>query len=196
MIQSSFTSFADPAIVNEFFNFNLSCITSWFECKEPKDISPDAWRIYTREREEQEKTPIPPDAKSWKRCDTPVEMLGRDYRFALLTEVVSVKTSPDSGLTRYVVTLRGLKSLKNRAPYKAGILKEPLIGWSDTTLPGGIRISDIKPGSRMILLFNDPFDAPDLVLTNADYCSYVPNTDANEAAIQRGIERDKLADVP
>jgi hypothetical protein len=67
-------------------------------------------------------------------------------------------------------------------------------------LPGGIRITDVKVGSKMILLFNEPperSNSPYIVLPlNSDVCSYVPATDANRAALQRGFERDKLADLP
>jgi hypothetical protein len=112
-----------------------------------------------------------------------------------LTEVVKIQTSPDSGFTKYVVSLRGLRSLKNRAAFGEGLLKEPLVAWSDTVLPEGVRMADLKPGSRIILLFEWPLGDPGLV-SYGDPCSYVPDTDQNRAAIQRGIERDKLADVP
>lgn len=193
MIRMQFTPFADPAIVDKFFDLNLSCISNWVECEEPREIAPAAWRLYTREREGEE---LRWDANSWKRCDLPIESLGRDYRFALQTEVASIKTSPDSALTRYVVDLRGIKNLKNHAEFKAGILKEQLIGWSDTVLPGKVQMSEIKPGNRMILLFDEPLDAGDELPWNSDFCRYVPDTVANRAALQRGIDRDKLADVP
>jgi hypothetical protein len=196
MIRTHFTPFADPAVVDKFFDFNLSCISSWHDCEEPREIAPAGWRLYTREREEHERTNGKADADTWKRCDAPVEMLGRDYRFALLAEVASIKTSPDSELTRYVVNLRGIKNLKNQHEFKAGNLKEPLIGWSDTVLPGGVRMSEIKPGRRLILLFDESLDEGDDLLWNSKFCSYVPNTDANRAALQRGFDRDKLQDVP
>lgn len=199
MIQAHFTPFADPAIVNELLDFNLSCLTSWHECEEPKEIAPAAWKLYTQERADEERRW---NANSWKRCDMPVERLGRDYRFALLTEVVSIKASPDSELTRYVVDLRGIASLKNQAEFKAGILKESLIGWSDTVLSGGVHMSEIKPGSRLIFLFDEPPDKSNIGLLSdlppwtTDFCTYVPDTNANRAALQRGIQRDGLADVP
>jgi hypothetical protein len=202
MIRMHFSPYADPAIVDKFFQLNLSCISSWHECKEPREIAPAAWSLYAREREEQERTTGRWDANSWKRCDMPIERLGRDYRFALLTEVASIKTSPDSGLTRYLVSLREIRSLKNHAVFETGILEDALIGWSDSVLPGEVRVSEIKPGSRLVFLYDKPPDkdhvAPwnDVPPLSMDFCSYVPDTDANWAALQRGIERDKLADVP
>lgn len=199
MIRMHFTPFADPAIVDKFFDLNLSCITSWHECEEPREIAPPAWKLYTHEREGEE---LRWDADSWKRCDMPIEMLGRDYRFALLTEVVSIKTSPDAELTRYAVDLRGIKYLKNQATFKTEALKDALVGWSDTVLPGGVRMSEIKPGSRLVFLFDEPPSkdnvAPwnDIPPLSRDFCSYVLDSDANRAALQRGIERDKLADAP
>lgn len=195
MIQMHFTPFVDPGVVNDLFDINLNCISSWHECREPREIAPAAWRLYTREREEQERTNGPGNSHDWKRCDTPIEMLGRDYRFALLAEVASIKESPDSDLTRYVVYLRGIKSLKNRVEFKAGILREPLVGWSDTVLPGGVHMSEIRPGSRFILLFDEPLGERDDVPRGGEFCTYVPDTDANRAAIRRGTERDKFADA-
>jgi hypothetical protein len=203
MIESHFTPFADAAVVDSLFDFNLSCISSWHECEEPREIAPAAWRTYTHEREEQERLHgerDETDMEDWKQCGLPVEMLGRDYRFALLTEVASIKTSPDERSMRYAVSFRGIESLKNRAVFQTGVLKDPLIGWPDTVLPGGIRMTDVKVGSKMILLFNEPperSNSPYIVLPlSSDVCSYVPATDANRAALQRGFERDKLADLP
>ncbi len=106
-----------------------------------------------------------------------------------------MQTSPDSGFTKYVASLRGLRSLKNGAVFGDGLLKEPLAGWSDTVLSGGVRMADLKPGSRIILMFEWPLGDPGFV-SFGEPCSYIPDTDQNRAAIQRGIARDKLADVP
>ena len=195
MIGASFTPFADPGIVNQLFDFNLRCITSWLQCDDPKEIMPSAWRIYRLDQEALTKKPGPADARAWNKCDAPVELSGRDYRFALLTEVAKIQTSPDSGFTKYVVSLRGLRSLKNGAVFGEGLLKDPLVGWSDTVLPGGVRMADLKPGSRIILMFEWPLGDPGLV-SFGEPCSYIPDTDQNRAAIQRGIARDALADVP
>ncbi len=156
---------------------------------------PSAWRIYRLDQEALTKKPGPADARAWNKCDAPVELSGRDYRFALLTEVAKIQTSPDSGFTKYVVSLRGLRSLKNGAVFGEGLLKDPLVGWSDTVLPGGVRMADLKPGSRIILMFEWPLGDPGLV-SFGEPCSYIPDTDQNRAAIQRGIARDALADVP
>jgi hypothetical protein len=195
MIGASFTPFAAPGIVSQLFDFNLRCITSRKQCDDPKEIMPSTWHLYRLDQEELAKQSGPPNARAWNKCDSPVEFSGRDYRFALLTEVVKIQTSPDSGFTRYVASLRGLRSLKNGAAFREGLLKDPFVGWSDTVLPGGVRMADLKPGSRIILMFEWPLGDPGLV-SYGDPCSYIPDTDQNRAAIQRGIDRDKLADVP
>jgi hypothetical protein len=96
--------------------------------------------------------------------------------------------------------LRGLKSLKNGAVFGEGLLKDPLFGWSDTVLPGGVRMADLKPGSRIILMYEWPLGYSEGIfspsISFSEPCSYALDTDQNRAAIQRGIERDKLADVP
>lgn len=194
MIQAVSTPFANPGIVDQLFEFNLGCISNWWQCNEPKEIMPTVWRLYKHDRELLAKRSKQMGERDWARCDSPIDTLGRDYAFALLTEVAKIQTSPDSGLTKYVASLRGLKSLKNRAAFGAALLKEPLIGWSDAILPGGIRMAQLKPGSQIILLFEKSPDDRTTWSTYPDYCSYVPNTDENRAAIESGIARDALSD--
>jgi hypothetical protein len=185
MISANFTPLVDPGIVNQLLDFNLACVTSWHQCSEPKEIMPATWKIYLQDQRGQV------DRIS---CEIPVEVLSRDSRFALLTEVVSVKTSWDSGFTRYVVRLRGLESLKNGASFGPGLLKEPLIGWSDIGLPGGIRMSQLKSGSRIIFLYEQPLSEQWDVLPGSSGC-YVLDTEQNRAAFQRGIALDALSDA-
>ena len=196
LIRTDSTPFADRGVISQLFDFNLGCITSWRQCREPKEIMPSAWRIYIQEWKELENSLQQEDAGDWERCDRPVEMLGRDYRFALLTEVASIKTSPDSGLTRYVVRLRGLKSLKNGTNFGSELLEEPLVGWSHTVLPGNIRMAEIKPGSRIVLLFERPLDEWDDVPPGREYCGYVLYTDESRVALQRGFALDALSETP
>jgi hypothetical protein len=120
-------------------------------------------------------------------------MIGRDYRYALLTEVVSINTRRDAGSMRYEVKLRGLSNVKNNPNFKRGALNEPLVGESDTVLPGGYGIANLKPGSHIIFLFNGPLDQWDVVPFYGA-CSYVPDTPENRSAIQRGIALDALSD--
>ena len=195
MIGASFTPYASPEIVGELFDFNLLCITSWLQCDDPKEILPSAWRLYRKDQEVLAKQSEQSRARAWNRCNSPVELSGRDYRFGLLTEIVKIQTSPDSGFTKYVVSLRGLRSLKNRALFGEGLLKDPLIGWSDTVLSAGVRMADLKPGNRIILMVEWPLSDSTRVSYD-EPCSYVLDTDENRAAIERGIASDKLADVP
>ena len=191
MIRASFTPFVDTGVVTQLFDFNLSCISSWHECEEPREIIPSAWRIYIAEQKEFERSPRTVDVRDWRSCNLPVEMIGRDYRYALQVEAVSVKTSKDGQFTRYEVQLCGLSGVKNNPSFKPGLLKEPLVGWSDTIPPGGNGIAQLKPGSRMIFLFNGPLDEWG-VIPFYGACSYVPDTPENRSAIERGIARDSV----
>jgi hypothetical protein len=201
MIGASFAPFAAPEVVNQLFDFKLTCITNWLQCDDPKETMPSAWRLYRHDQEELAKRSLEMDGRGWAvcdssmaMCDSSIEMAARDCPFVMLTEVARVQTTPDSGRTRYTVSLRGIKSLKNSAAFGSGLVKEPLEGGIDTVLPGGIRVADLRPGNRVILFewhLDDPALAP-----GAEPYLYIPDTDANQIAIQRGIERDKLADVP
>jgi hypothetical protein len=194
MIQTRFTPQTDPGVANQLFEFDLGCISSWRYCSDPAELMPSAWRVYVQEKVALEQLAGPDSSRSWKECHTNLELAGRDYRYVLLTEAVSIKTSIDSGQTRYAVSLHGIKSLKNEAQLGSFLLKQPFIGWSDTIFPGDIRISELKRGSRMILFFDSGDDAADAVAQGPGPCSCVPDSVQNRAAIERGIALDRLSE--
>lgn len=194
MIRTKSTPSASPDLAKLLFDFDLGCLSSWRYCSDPAEMMPSAWRLYVQEKGALEKETAQESSRNWKECHINLELAGRDHRFVLLTEVVSIKTSLDSGYTRYAVALRGVKSLKNGAQVSSLLLTQPFVGWSDTALPGGTHMSDLKPGSGIILLFDREGDATDAFSLGSDPCSCVPDTGQNRAAIERGIARDGMSD--
>lgn len=192
-IRGTFTPFADAAVQQSLLDFNLDCVTRWRACDTPAQIMPSAWRIYKQQSERTQGNPI---ASPFK-CDVPLDILGRDYRYALLTEVTSIRTFQEPEVTRYVASLRSIRSLKNEAHQRPESLTNLRLGWTDTVLAGGKRPADIKRGDRIMFLFEAPLDQErDVVDSGIGPCSYVLDTDANRAAIEKGIAHDGLADRP
>jgi hypothetical protein len=193
MIQVQVTPFAEPNLINQLFEFNLSCISSWHECEEPKEIMPAAWRLFR-----QDKAALDKVSYDWPVCKVSVDVIARDYQFGVLTEVESVKTEIEKdGWTRHMANLRMIESVKNDAmkgkDQLAAYLKRVRLGWTDTFLAGGVPASSIRPGNRIFLFFDRTPDGDD---PNEGFCSYVPDTEQNRAAIARGIARDALSDAP
>ena len=139
------TPFAEDSVKEVSLDFNLSCLTRWTPCVEPSEIMPSAWRLHKLEEKGQRTV-----SRKWQECGYPLEIVARDYPFALLTEVTSIRTSQEPGFTRYVASLRGLESLKNGAHQRPENLKKIRLGWSDTVFAGGNRPSQVKPGDRII----------------------------------------------
>ena len=191
-IDANFTPFADPSIVQQLLDFNLDCITSLFECKTPAEILPGAACLV-----EQDKTAPPRSSGSQDKCGLPFEVVGRDYKFAAIAEVVSTRTvqKPDGSYRWF--RFRPIVSLKNHAvPQVPTIGKDEAVEPLEANLAGGGLVADLKPGTRFILLFENPFDEHEAVSIGADECGFVSYSEQNLAAIKRGIQRDALSDAP
>lgn len=190
-IRAEFTPFADALIQESSLDFNIDCITRWRACDTPAQIMPAAWRIYKQQSERTQGNTI----SSPFKCEVPLEILGRDYRFALLTEVMTTRTFHEPGVTRYIASLSSIRSLKNEAHQKPENLRNLRLGWTDTVLAEGDRPAEIKRGDRIIFLFEAPLDEErDVVDSGIGPCSYVLDTARNRAAIEKGISHDGLSD--
>lgn len=190
-IRGEFTPYADALVQQSLLDFNMDCITRWRACDTPAQIMPSAWRIYKQQSERKQGNSIPSPFK----CEVPLEILGRDNRFALVTEVTSTCSFLEPEVTRYVASLRSIESLKNEARQRPENLKNLRLGWTDTVLAEGRRPAEIKRGDRIIFLFEAPLDEErDVVDSGIGPCSYVLDTVRNRAAIERGISHDGLSD--
>jgi hypothetical protein len=197
LIRTRYTPFADPEIIDQLSQVNLSCITKWIRCSEPREIMPVAWQLYQRDGSVSEG--VSPD---WPSCRIPVEALARDYPFALSTRVEAVNAVREKdGHIRYEARLQPLADLKGDAMHEqsalAAYLARVRLGWTDTVLRGGVHASDVKPGDRIVFLFEElPSAASDGIGIRVAMdlgetgCSYIPDTAENRKALQTGIERD------
>ena len=76
-------------------------------------------------------------------------------------------------------------------------LKNIRLGWSDTVLAGGDRPAGVKPGDRIIFLFEASLEEErDVVDSGIGPCSYVLGNAQNLAAVEKGIEIDGLSTHP
>jgi hypothetical protein len=189
MIRTRYTPHADPAIIDQLSEVNLSCITKWFRCNEPREIMPSAWRLYQQDGSLSEGV-----SPEWPSCKIPVEALARDYEYALLTRVESVKSARDpDGNLRYEARLQPVANVKGEAMWERETLAHWLqtadLGGADTVMPGGVRTADVRAGDRIVFLFEE-LPSADSVSLGETRCSYIPDTEQNRMAVQRGMNRD------
>jgi hypothetical protein len=190
-VNAHFTPLADPVVVWQLLDFNLDCITRWFECKTPVEIMPGTVRLYEQDKAAPQRPDAPKD-----RCGLPLEVLGRDYKYVAIAEVVSARTIQEPDGSYRWFRFRPIVSLKNHAvPQVPTIGKDDYVEPLEAHLAGGGPVVDLKPGTRFILLFESPFDEHDTVTIGADKCGFVSYSDQNLTAIQRGIQRDVFSDA-
>ena len=190
-IGAYFTPFADPAIVQQLFDFNLDCITRLFECETPAEMMPSAVRLYQQDKA----IPLRSEA-SQDICRLPLEVIGRDYKYAAIAEVISTRTTHEMDGSYRWIKYRPISSLKNNAVLQGHeVIGDTYLGPIDGELPHGGRVADFVPGTKLILLSGHSFDDRKGYI-GPDECGVAENSEQNFAAIQRGIQRDTLADEP
>lgn len=178
-VSAHFTRFADPEIIHQIFEFNLSCLTQWNECENTAEIMPSAMRIY---RAEAGKPFFDREAAATHK--QPLEIVGRDFKYAEIAEIQSIRRSNEFGHTMIWADLQPFQGLKNGA---SGRLREAPIGGVETVLPGGAKVADLKPGNKLILLFES---SPD------NSCSFITYSDETIKALRRGTALDVLSEIP
>jgi len=187
-----YTPFADPAMVNRLLDFRLSCLTSIFKCREPSELMPSAWEAYNNMEKDNATHPT----MNERDDGAFIEKEATDTRYAAFATVVSIQPAFKDRKPALKMTFRITQSLKGSAPtgleFSMTYFRMP----PTVELVGGTHFGDLKIGARTIALFEFRPDQPepDAVLNGQYYV--IPYSDRVLAAVQRGIARDKLADVP
>ena len=187
MMRVEYSPFADPRIVNSLLDFNLGCLTIFRVCREPAEMMPTAWRM--------RKDPSETDSSGEREPtdEEKIEDMGRDSEYVAIAEITGISMTTEGGKRLKWATLRLTESLKNGVSAGAEVNRwQPLMFESERN--GDFR--GLKKGDRLIALFEVRPDRPAPDYIQNGFYELVPYTDRNLAAIERGIARDKLADVP
>lgn len=186
-VYARFTPYADPADVQRLMQFNLSCLTRWKRCLVPGDIMPDVWAEQSREEANYEKLPVQAACGSQV-----VEMLGRDAEDAGIVEVLSRRSEAGSdGHPIQVFTVRLAERLKRATLWEMGATRDLPLFENDFGLAAPKTLSQVRPGSRFILLFTAyPLAVPKGHDVWVENCGVIPFSESHLELVRRGIKQD------
>jgi hypothetical protein len=185
------TPFADPAVDHHFEDFDFSCMTRWFPCREVAELMPTAWIQY------QEDQPRVRAALKQLKC-TPetIEAQARAAQSAAVVDVIGSRTECVNGQDHEAVEIRFVVPLRQDKHWKTGqegkIWVSPWMLADRSTNPS----LALPPGQRFVLLFflDEPFwQAPGMWPYP---CGVIPWSETNLALVRHAIAEDARANDP
>jgi hypothetical protein len=184
--QLEFTPFANSADIHRLMVLNFSCLTRLIPCRDKNDFMPVALAQLAYW------SSLPDESTNMEhQCDDPmtIERFGRDSRNIVIAKVKAgrvISEEPDIDSRGYYMILTFQQELKVRAHWNSQTpLKLSMSYAVSTALP--------QPGSSVIVFFKDDSFGQ----YSMDGCSPLPLTDANLAAVRRGIAEDnRPSDLP
>jgi hypothetical protein len=184
--QLEFTPFANSADVHRLMVLNFSCLTRPIPCRHKNDFMPVALAQLAYW------SSLPDESTNMEhQCDDPmtIERFGRDSRNIVIAKVKAgrvISEEPDIDSRGYDMILTFQQELKVRAHWNSQTpLKLSMSYAMSTALP--------QLGSSLIVFFKDDSFGQ----YSMDGCSPLPLTDANLAAVRRGIAEDnRPSDLP
>ena len=120
-----YSTHTPPAEIERITSYNFSCFTRFHPCSEFEDLLPAAepWHLY---KERQPSVDLKPSTLPALHCNVPVWALARDTRYALSVEALSrtieKHREPDNHYDRELAKVRVISSLKEPAPWLAGMI--------------------------------------------------------------------------
>lgn len=184
------TQYADPAVVRHLEEFDFSCITRWFACRNVAELMPTAWAEYQSDQ------PRALAAVNQLKC-TPdkVETQARDAELAAVVEVSGNRTDSFRGENHAVAMVRMVEPLRGDPNWKIDQTRDLWLStWALADTSTG-RALTLPQGKRFILLyfFNGRMPAPE----EFPYpCGVIPWSQENMVLVQRGIAKDTRANDP
>ena len=139
----TFTPYADSKDVQRLMQFDFSCLTRWATCRLPADIMPVAWNEHLADKARMASPP--------PECGRDhIDVIGRDSENAAIVEVVAIRKQPTG---EHDVDLRLVKRIKRAEFWDFGAARKVRFYDSQTRLLGSSGLDSIRPGVRLIILF-------------------------------------------
>jgi hypothetical protein len=183
-----FTEQTNPADIKRLGNINLDCLTRFSPCVDLDDLLPATWSEYRREHSQNSEW-------SYKtRCSLPPALFAREADNAILVEVLRLHLPEYPGGERTLgAKVRIIERLKNAVGKTPGSTADfDYAPESIYPIPGASKDGSRKLviGSRVIVLYPQPFhgQSPDLI--DPMFCSLIPLTDATLQSVREGIAMD------
>src|SRR5579862_410687 len=184
------TQYADPAVVRHLENFDFSCVTRWFSCRNVAELMPTAWAEYQRDQ-----TRVLAEANQLKCTPERVEAQAGNAQLAAIVEVSGNRTDSFDGQNHAVATVRLVEPLRGDPSWKINDERDFWVSpWALADTSTGRSLA-LPQGKRFILLFflNGPM--PD----HGEWpypCGVIPWSEENLALVQHGIAKDTRANDP
>jgi hypothetical protein len=194
MVYANFTPYADVADVNRLMQFDLSCLTRWHPCRREGDLMPAAWEQRLRERPRLEEL-----WQQSRECNQDsIKLLGRDAENVAVVEVIANRRETDRQDEPFqVATVRLVDKLKRVGSWNVGFTRELRLFKESWALTPEGKNSWVRPGSRLIILFDEGLsgsaEVPDIRL---EQCGVAPATLSNRALVETGVRQDYSAEDP
>lgn len=191
MVYARFTPYAGTSDVRRLMQFDLSCLTRWHPCREQGDIMPVAWSEYLRESSSPE--------THWHEtvgCSaTAVKSLARDADNVAIVKILANRTErTGDGEPYQVLTVDLVQRLKGAEYWSVGAPRRMLVDNRDVALTATNKTSELRPGTRFIILFRRPWEAaPERPNVVVEQCGAIPATEENLALVLDGVGQDFMA---
>jgi len=171
--------------IERFNQFNFSCITAIWACKDPVDIAPDAWNEGLKENED--KT----DSEK-QLCRVPPTILAREANDIVLAKVQSLEKGPkpDPGPPNQWVTVQIIKLLKNGRTFPIASNFEFVAGPYALRRENENTPARLVAGNEYFFLYRRPSLYELSVKAIFDPCHILAKTSESAASIQEGIALD------
>lgn len=184
------TPYADTATIRQLAEFDFSCITRWFSCRNAEELMPTAWAEYQRDQ------PQAVAAANQLKC-TPEMVMAQagNAEMAGVVEVTGNHTDTFAGQNHAAATVRMVQPLGG----DVGGVGDPFDFWvspwelADTSAGDALTLPQ---GKRFILLFFGHGPLPHLPGVWPYPCGVIPWSKENLALVQRGIANDPRANDP
>jgi hypothetical protein len=185
------TQYADPAVVRHLEDFDFSCMTRWFSCRNVAELMPMAWAEYQRDQ------PRAMAAANQLKC-TPeiVETQAGNAQMAAVVEVSGNRMDSVDGQNHEVAKVRMVEPLRGDTYWKINEEREFWVSpWALADTSTGRSLA-LPQGKRFILLFflNGPMPHSSGMWPYP--CGVIPWSEENLALVQHGIAEDPRANAP
>ncbi len=188
-VYARFTPFTDSETVNDFFIFNLDCITRRNPCRDQMDIMPSVWKRVLAEEAKRDHNSVSMPGVNRACWQTP-EFLGRDEENVVIAEVAATQPVQDYGGPMTEVNFYLVDRLKRASFWIADARYKVMIDNAAIKTREHPERLDLKRGAKFILTFPAPSQLPPYNWLDINACNILQLTDAALAAVRQGMSRD------
>lgn len=179
------TPYANPAEIRRLAQFNFSCLTGRSTCRTQEDLMPVAMAEISKEHQ-------PQDDGEVANCDLPaVQIVSRDAENAAVVDVIENSTRLDHDFLSGHLQVRLVQRIKRSFSWQPGAGGKVEAADIVELAPVNNDLSNVRPGDRLIILFDGLHGSSTVPDVSADTCGVVPYSERNLAVVRSGVAQDE-----